>query len=69
MNFPLNELAGEKPVPGPTYAADAAGLRDAIDSVLAEPTYRQTAGRLTAEIASTETLEETLSQYLAEASS
>ena len=47
-------------------SADVAALRRAIELVLAEPTYRQTAGRLAAEIAGTSTLEETLAQLLAE---
>ena len=47
-------------------SADVAALRGAIEFVLAEPTYRQTAGRLAREIAGTSTLEETLAQLLAE---
>lgn len=47
-------------------SADVAALKGAIDSVLAQPTYRQTAGRLARETAGTSTLEETLAQLLAE---
>jgi UDP:flavonoid glycosyltransferase YjiC (YdhE family) len=46
--------------------ADVAALRGAIDSVFTEPTYRQTAGRIAAEIAGTSTLEETLERLLGE---
>ncbi len=41
---------------------DVAGLRAAIDSVLAQPAYRQTAKRLAREIADTPTLKDTLAQ-------
>jgi hypothetical protein len=51
---------------GRLRSADVVALRGAIDSVLAEPTYRQTAGRLATEIAGTSTLEQTLAQLLAE---
>ena len=51
---------------GSLRSADVVALRGAIDSVLAEPTYRQTAGRLAREIAGTSTLEQTLAQLLAE---
>jgi hypothetical protein len=61
--FTSTEAAGALRSLGP---ADVAALRGAIDSVLAEPTYRQTAGRLAAELAGTSTLEEILSQLLAE---
>ena len=47
-------------------SGDVAALRGAIDSVLAQPTYRHTAGRLAAEIAGASTLEETFAQLLAE---
>jgi UDP:flavonoid glycosyltransferase YjiC (YdhE family) len=60
---PSEEAAGGLRSLGP---ADVAALRGAIDSVLADPTYRQVAGRLGAELAATSTLEETLAQLLAE---
>ncbi len=50
---------------GSLGSADVPALRDAIDSVLAQPTYRQTAGRLAKEIAGTSTLRETLEQLIA----
>ena len=61
--FTSDDAAGGLRSLGP---ADVAALRGAINAVLAEPTYRQTAGRLAAEIAGTATLEETLTQLLAE---
>ncbi len=61
--FPSEEAAGGLRSLGP---ADVAALRGAIDSILADPTYRQAAGRLGAELAGTSTLEETLAQFLAE---
>jgi UDP:flavonoid glycosyltransferase YjiC (YdhE family) len=60
---PSDDAAGGLRSLGP---ADVAALRGAIDSVLAEPAYRHTAGRLAAEIAGTATLEQTLAGLLAE---
>ena len=61
--FPSGHVAGGLRSLG---SGDVAALRGAIDSVLAEPTYRHTAGRLAAEIAGTATLEQTLTQLVAE---